>query len=841
MDNLKVTSKRGKIALVSVLMIIIVVVLIMKFVYADCSSYPSALFCDDFTTDSSGSYAWAHTAEAPYYNVSEGNHSWDSINQRLLVLTGNDVGEQFSTSITPTNNGTFSFIFNPIIGYISHGAVNIRLMENSQDYYQLTINEQHSNNDVSILDKVVGGVNVDSFTGANMYNNNIEYQINISFSPDYTVANALGEELTLINDNSQIQVNYIEIEFYQQDGYIDDIVLVSEAISCIPDCGTNICGLDPVCNIMSCLPGCSGTDICNSDGSACDPAPTCIDNDNDGYGNPGGDSSCLYGIQTDCDDSNRFINPGVAEICDNGVNENCNPADDVCPQQGDVCCGEIITFEDSATYLRNIYVSTTGNDNNDGSIGNPYATLGMAMQSVLPGDIIYLAQGTYAGGQTFNYIQGTATNPIQIVGAGNDRTIITGGPNVITLNNARYVVIRNIVFDDGTYNGISISDGGSFSTPAEHIIIDNVSVYNAGHGGNNDGIKLSGVDNFFVLNSRIINNTGTTGSGIDCVGCHEGVIANNYFENGDYNFIQTKGASSNILIHRNIFKNSQFQALNMGGATGAQYFRPPISSTVNYEARNITATSNIFLEMQNSAVSFDCDGCTFANNIIYKPSHWVFRILQSTVSANGIDFIPSRNGQFVNNIIVFDDQVSSFVNIGVGTQPDTFRFANNLWFHDSNPSFNYGSINLPTTEINSIYGQDPQFINPLNENFHILSTSPASNFGESGWASSDFDGNCFDVFDIGAFEPEPSTVCDNQTNQTCIDIDGDGYGIGAGCLGTDCDEDDSTTHNCNPADTDNSGCVEIDELDNYVNLWFQGSPGVTIELVARAIDAGEGC
>jgi len=38
-----------------------------------------------------------------------------------------------------------------------------------------------------------------------------------------------------------------------------------------------------------------------------------------------------------------------------------------------------------------------------------------------------------------------------------------------------------------------------------------------------------------------------------------------------------------------------------------------------------------------------------------------------------------------------------------------------------------------------------------------------------------------------------------------------------------------------------NNCVDADELLDYVNLWFQGSPGVTIELVAQAIDAGDEC
>ena len=50
---------------------------------------------------------------------------------------------------------------------------------------------------------------------------------------------------------------------------------------------------------------------------------TCIDNDGDGYGDPG-DASCPNGEETDCDDNNILIYPGRTEICDNGVDDDCD-------------------------------------------------------------------------------------------------------------------------------------------------------------------------------------------------------------------------------------------------------------------------------------------------------------------------------------------------------------------------------------------------------------------------------------------------------------------------------------------------------------------------------------
>ena len=65
------------------------------------------------------------------------------------------------------------------------------------------------------------------------------------------------------------------------------------------------------------------------------------DSDNDGYGNPAvsvDQATQPVGYVTnsgDCNDSNRYINPSIIEICGDGIDQNCSGSDNLCTDDGD--------------------------------------------------------------------------------------------------------------------------------------------------------------------------------------------------------------------------------------------------------------------------------------------------------------------------------------------------------------------------------------------------------------------------------------------------------------------------------------------------------------------------
>ena len=423
----------------------------------------------------------------------------------------------------------------------------------------------------------------------------------------------------------------------------------------------------------------------------------------------------------------------------------------------------ITTFETGKQPIRLIHVAETGDDvTGDGSSSKPYASLERAAQDVTPGAAIRIHAGTYAGGSYLENLEGTAAAPIWIGGVeGETRPVIEGGGEGIHLVGARYVIVHNLEVRITDTNGINSDDGGEYANAeaAQYQIFRNLYIHHVGGTGNQDCLKLSGVNDYFVLDSEFAFCGGElSGSGIDHVGCHHGLISGNYLHNMSANAIQVKGGSEDILIYANDMLNCGERALNIGGSTDFAYFRPPLSTTQpNYEARNIRVIANMIEGSVTPLAFVGAVDSLAANNTLVNPTDWLMRILQETITSGGYEFQACGNNTVVNNLLYFNraDLATQDINIGPDTAPDTFTFSNNLWYAHDDPA--QSEPDLPVLETNGIVGQDPLLVNPSTKNYHLQTGSPASGSGiKVAGVEYDYEGIRYnDPPSIGAFEGNP--------------------------------------------------------------------------------------
>ncbi len=346
------------------------------------------------------------------------------------------------------------------------------------------------------------------------------------------------------------------------------------------------------------------------------------------------------------------------------------------------------------------------------------ASLRAAVAAAQPGTRIFLAGGEYGGGFHFTNLRGAPGRPIVLAAAdGAQPPVFNGGNTGLHFSNPAYLELQGLVITKSAHNGINIDDGGSPEATRDeqpstrHVVLRGLRISDIGGDGNHDGIKLSGLYDFRVVECTIERWGTKGGSAIDMVGCHRGTIEASVIRHidpapGNCTAVQCKGGTSDVKVQGNRFENAGGRGVNIGGSTGLAYFRPRLrEGAERAEARNIVVEGNTFVGGVTPVAFVGVDGAVVRFNTIERPGRWALRILQENKTAG---FVPSRNGQFTDNVIVFDSTRwgESGVNTGAGSAPETFTFARNWWYCADRPD--RSTPKLPSAEAEGVYGRPPE-------------------------------------------------------------------------------------------------------------------------------------
>jgi len=350
-----------------------------------------------------------------------------------------------------------------------------------------------------------------------------------------------------------------------------------------------------------------------------------------------------------------------------------------------------------------------------------------ALASAAPGTRIAVKPGDY---ERFNAarIAGTAELPIVVAAADATAPPVFRG---MQFSDVAHFELVGIVIAGAPDNGLNIDDGGSFETPSHHVVLRDVVVRDCGARGNEDGIKLSGLDDF-RLERCTVETWGRGGSAVDMVGCHRGVLEGCTFrdrsEDPASHGVQTKGGTRDVMIRACRFEHAGQRAVNVGGSTALPYFRPKPET---FEARDIVIEGCTFIGSEAPIAFVGVDGAIVRFNTFYRPEKWFLRILQETREPG---FVPSRNGVFSDNLIVWSaSEIATPVNIGTHTAPETFSFARNYWYCVDAPTRSIPR--LPVAEVGAQGGADPLFRAAAKLDLRLSESSPARAHGADAFPS----------------------------------------------------------------------------------------------------------
>ena len=403
-------------------------------------------------------------------------------------------------------------------------------------------------------------------------------------------------------------------------------------------------------------------------------------------------------------------------------------------------CGALDSFADHATYSRERYVSTSGNDSTDGSQASPWRTLEFATRHAQPGDRVHVLAGTYACNTDLE-VHGTAASPVAFVSEGAGAAVLDcgGDSEGFALHGASYVTIEGFEIRNTGGNGIHVDSGSSY------IEIRDNQVHHTGPGG--DCIKIN-QSNHVYLDANDVHDPGSTSGsaqGIDLVAVHTARVARNHIHdcaNTDATF--AKGASQDVVYDGNRIENIGGEGIILGGATDPQYFDP---IGADYEGLRLVARNNVIVNATQAGIATrGCAQCAAVNNTIWE-SGARGQSLRVLGGGNSSD-LRSRDVTFANNLLGYpsgDIRIPLQVTSGNGSG---LRLSHNLWWNGgaSIPSPDLEGVSMSIPEPDAVASADPRVVNAAGGDFHLASGSPATRAGanaDAAWGmAGDADGVC---------------------------------------------------------------------------------------------------
>ncbi len=419
------------------------------------------------------------------------------------------------------------------------------------------------------------------------------------------------------------------------------------------------------------------------------------------------------------------------------------------------------------------YVSTTGDDSDNGSEATPFATIQKATEVAGPGDQVFIKAGTYTNKVEVT-ISGEANNWVTYDAyPGDELQVILDGENFevkasyIRVSGIKIQNAENAILVEGPeITDVTISNNHTYNSVASGIIVwgirypydmrdfqnaFNIKILNnkvekACNGGWNECITLaSGIIGFEISGNEIWGSGLEVGTGPNQT--QEGV-------NGGEG-IDIKSGIQNGIIANNHLHDLYRRAIYIDAAGGTDPSQPkPIM-------KDIEVYNNMAHDCEGQGIAIMTEGIGDATNID------VFNNVLYNNTEDGIMYYkhPWGTGS-ISNIRTYNNSIYGNPRYGILLNfPGStgLEYYNNICYNNGT-DFSADNGNGEYTAANNLYGVNPLFIDVSTGNFKLQNGSPAINAGTSSGAPiNDFDGlGRNDVVDIGAFEYEGTSLSNHE-------------------------------------------------------------------------------
>jgi len=398
-------------------------------------------------------------------------------------------------------------------------------------------------------------------------------------------------------------------------------------------------------------------------------------------------------------------------------------------------CGGMNKQETGTVY----FVSTMGDDSNDGTVTHPLKHIQIAVDKAKAGDTVSIMSGTYNERISINH-SGTESQPIIIQNYDKETVVIIDGTQIdwnvtwgglIDLSEVSYVQLSGLQIHNATHAGIFLDN-------CHHITIEN---------SKTDNTYSSGIGVWYSYDIEIRNNEvvlACNDGGEECISIvdsHHVIVADNEVHHngpgseGGEGIDVKQGSHDVLVIHNDVHHLNKRIGL---------YTDPWDTHTYNiiFDSNKVHDCTNFGMAIASEMGGL-IEYVTFMNNIIYHNLDGGMAVGGWTAEGQEVSSNPIHHVTIINNTI-YDNRNSDGLYIANPDIQDLKIYNNIIGKNDDSQIF---IENTPLQEITlnanlvegltGTYGEtgqivaDPLFIDAIEGNFHLQSDSPAINSGIS--------------------------------------------------------------------------------------------------------------